>query len=186
MILHLKLFPSIALLFSLNYSSLKASDSDLLLKRTIESILHAYNEKNQVLLNEYIYPKWGMYYILNQNNEIYWIHRKIVCLNSECMNSYNMEAPYSQILLEQKTDPLPQLSIDKKNLHILTKTIRNYRQDKEINTKNINLQYIWEVESKSVRVEVIFEVIDSFGRSKFVFYLTLLDRKWYLSIIDFS
>lgn len=167
---------------------MKASNNDLLLRETINNVLNAYNQKNQDVLNEYIDTKFGIYYILNQNNQIYWIHRKIICLSSDCMNSYNLKTPYSQILLEQKLDSLSigNSSIDKKDLHILTKTIRNYRQGNDLNIKKLNFQHIWEVESKSVRVEVRLSDINNFGQEKFVFYLSPINKKWHLTIIDFS
>lgn len=178
----------ILLLFALSNILLKASNNDLLLRETISNVLNAYNQKNQDVLNEYIDSKFGIYYILNQNNQIYWIHRKIICLTSNCMNSYNLNTPYSQILLEQKLDSLSfkNFSIYKKDLHILTKTIRNYKQENDLNIKKLNFQHIWEVESKSVRVEIKLSDIDNFGQEKFVFYLSLINKRWHLTIIDFS
>lgn len=172
------------ILFIFSNSLANASDK-YQMQKEIENILHAYNTKNHDALNKHIDSTFGVYIIINQNNQIYWIHRKNICLESECMSSYNLIAPYSQLLLEQTVDS-QNLIIDKKNLHILTKTIRRHRLDKTIDFTSLNLQNIWEVESKSMRAVVKFDEVDNFGRDRLILYMSLLNGKWVLTMIDFS
>lgn len=173
--------------------SFASNDKQVEFEQTVKSVIRHYNEKDDILLNSYIDPESGIYIILKSNSEQYWVHRSQICLSKDCISKLNLPNPYGQILLEQKLDTSflnlnlseiadSTLVIDKKELHILTNTVRQFKQDQNTYISNEELRKIWKIESNSKRIAVS-TLGETLGDRKFTFYLSYLNKNWYLSTI---
>lgn len=195
-------FVKYILLFLIIPSCIYASEVEKVnrLNSAIQKVIELYNDKNDTLLNQYIHPDIGIYFIIKSKTQDYWLHRRLICTTPNCISEYNMPNPYRQLLLTQKINadqpyhflnneshiaPTEGILIDEKDIHILTNTIRKYKQNNNFKITSEELRQIWRMEANSKRIRVL-QSGHVLGEGKLTFYLSYLNNNWYLSTIYFN
>lgn len=181
-------------------------------EKAINQILKAYNDKNQVALSKFINPQIGLYFLYRPGTVDYWQNVKEICFDSKCLTALNIPEWGKEALKNQKLNLSYKLektnqeivgceSVLKNGLfaednketnYLLSETITKYisafksdlepEKATELNKKS---QEIKNWESKSKRIILAQNKNGKSNGEAFVFYLTEINSKWYLSIIDY-
>jgi len=180
-------------------------------EQTVHQILKLYNEKNQEALSKLIHQKVGLYFLYRPGTVDYWQNVKSICFNSKCLDDLNISEWEKKSLQSQKVNLSDKLqktnqeivgceSILKNGFFIeegtkdqlLSETIKRYgiAFDSDLDSQkkkdlNATLEKVKKWEAKSKRIVLAQNKSESSNGEAFVFYVTEIDGKWYLSIIDF-
>jgi hypothetical protein len=180
-------------------------------EQTVNHILKLYNEKNQEALSKLINKKVGLYYLYRPGTVDYWQNVKSICFNSKCMLELNISEWEKKSLQSQKVNLSYKLQKTNQEIvgcesvlkngffieegtknQLFSETIKKYiiAFDSDLDSEkkkdlNAEIAEIKKVEAKSKRIVLAQNKSESSDGEAFVFYVTEIDGKWYLSIIDF-
>lgn len=201
-----------SILFS-GCNSLQGQNKDV--EEFVKIVIETYNEKNSVKFNQLINKNTGLVFITTMGSNNTWLKVHKVCLSKKCLQTNSTESigiPYQSFLEGYKVENLNLNKIEfteksffecekiekygvfvssKDKFHSLSGSvsffIKNYSniigekidssKKKELDT---DLKKFRKIELTSRRV-----TMNSKGGT-FVFYITNIAGKWYLTIIDFA
>jgi hypothetical protein len=191
--------------YSFSYSQV---DKETTFKKAVEDITNAYNKKNAIAFNRYVRKNEGVYFLVKNGVYQYWYKRKQLQFKVDNDSNY-LPYPYYSMLLEQQLPSNFKLSYtsypvfncnSKKakvglyvdtsyKVNLLSNLIKKYIKFNDIGLdkselKN-ELKTINEIEAESRKIIIIGKSDSNWGEN-FIFYLTYINQKWYISIIDFA
>ncbi len=203
----MKKLVTIVLLFSFSFSSAQIK-KEKEFKNTVNNIISAYNKKDFLLFNKFIHKKNGVYLLVKNGVYTYWYNRGTIFFN-DTISSNKLPVPYNTILCEQKLannfkityTSYPILNCNTKNLktglfvdtaykvNVLSNLIKKYinYNDIGLDKKDLKneLKTINKIEEKSRKILILGNASSKWG-DIFIFYLTYINNKWFISIIDFA
>jgi hypothetical protein len=186
------------------------------LEEVIQEIVKTYSDKDTNKLNQYIHKSEGLFVMTTIGTNTVWQNVDEICLEKVCLNEFpdrNLGSPY-QFFLESYTYGNKNLNeieytdnpyfecekvekqgifvAAKNNYHALSDAIHIYRENfLNINGPTEGIDKIYqELDDLKIEVKNIeknsHRVVVNSEKGTFIFYITNLDGKWYLSIIDFA
>ena len=185
--------------------------NDIKLTEFIQKVYTVYNTKDTKELNRLFNPEIGVYFLHRLGAYDMYRHKDDFCFDNSCSDDYKFLTYEKEILDNQKfsipAQPLTSTEniiegeeIKKEGIyvvdnsttdHLLSNVIKRrikIAEEEEIPIliEDVNgfIENIIELESSSKRIVFAEEKIDYYGNS-FAFYVSLIDNKWYLTIIDF-
>ncbi len=196
------------LLFFLYLFSKAQTAKEKEFKKTLNEIVSAYNKKDSAIFNKYIHKKNGIYFLVKNGVYDFWYNKEYVYF-TDSIDTFKLPLPYNTIVNEQVLpsnyvltySKYPHFNCNSKStkkgifvdtvykVTLLSNLIKKYIKfndiglDKE-DLKN-ELKIIQKLESKSRKIVMISNKDLKWGKY-FIFYLTYINQKWYISIIDFA
>lgn len=196
-----------SILFS-GCGSLKGQNKDV--EQFVKKMVKTYNEKNSDKFNQLINKNTGLFFITTTGSNNSWSKVQNVCLDKKCPESIGI--PYQSFLEGYKTGDLNLNTIEfteqsffecekiekqgifvssENKFHPLSESVSFFMKNsfnilgeklehKKKNELENELKTFKKIETKSRRVTV-----NSKGGT-FIFYITNIAGKWYLTIIDFA
>jgi hypothetical protein len=183
-------------------------DKEIDFQKTVQDVIQAYNVKNATAFNKFINKKEGVYFLVKNGVYEFWHKRKQVQFKTSNDSTY-LPYPYSSILCEQKLPANYSLtysaypnfncnsSKNKVGLFIDTSykvnsfsnLIKKYLKYNDIGLEKAvlkeELYKVKMIESTSRKILIISNRKTKWGES-FIFYLTYINQKWYITVIDFA
>ncbi|KPE49013.1 hypothetical protein [Chryseobacterium indologenes] len=204
------LFTSI--LFS-GCGSLQGQNKDV--EQFVKKVVETYNEKDSDKFNQFIDKNTGLTLITTTGSNNTWLKVQKVCLDKKCLDNGTAEPagiPYQSLLEEYKTGDLNLNTIEfteksffecekiekqgifvasENKFHALSESINFFLENspkilgEELDAKKKNelvkdIGKFRKIEAKSRRVTV------NSKDGTFIFYITNINGKWYLTVIDFA
>ena len=204
------LFTSI--LFS-GCGSLQGQNKDV--EQFVKKVVETYNEKDSDKFNQFIDKNTGLTLITTTGPNNTWLKVQKVCLDKKCLDNGTAEPagiPYQSLLEEYKTGDLNLNTIEfteksffecekiekqgvfvasENKFHALSESINFFLENspkilgEELDAKKKNelvkdIGKFRKIEAKSRRVTV------NSKDGTFIFYITNINGKWYLTVIDFA
>lgn len=195
-------------------TSLKGQSSDL--EKFIQNVIQTYTNKDSKKFNQLIHEKNGLYIMTTIGPTTTWSNVKKVCLEQDCVKNKTAESlgvPY-QDFLESYTSGKLNLNeieytgnayfeceeIEKQGVFVSSKNqytalsdaIQFFRENfLSINGPTPDLEKKYEeldqLKTKIKNIEkTSHRVVVNSENGTFIFYVTNLDGKWFLTIIDFA
>ena len=198
---------TILLLFTFLFSNAQ-SEKEKEFQKTVNQIISAYNKKNNVLFNKFINKENGIYFLIKNGVYEFWNHRSAVLFN-DTIGKEKLPFPYHSIMLEQKLSsnytlnyaPYPVFNCNTKKIknglfadtnykvNIMSNLIKRYIKFNDIgldkNDLKNDLKNVNKIEATSRKI-IVFGKNNSKWGENFIFYLTYINKKWFISIIDFA
>lgn len=202
------LFIILTLILFSGCSSLQGQYKDV--EQFVKKIVKIYNEKNSDKFNQLINKNTGLFFITTTGSNNSWSKVQSVCLDKKCTESIGI--PYQSFLEDYKTGDLNLNNIEfteqsffecekiekygifvssENKFHTLSESVSFFMENsfnilgeklehKKKNELENELKTFKKIETKSRRVTV------NSKSGTFIFYITSINGKWYLSIIDFA
>lgn len=177
-------------------------------EQSIQCIIDLYNQKDAENLNQFIHSEIGLYFLYSIGSTPRWTNQKEIYLDT--IYRAELELPYwdRETLAFQKIDAkLPVIPIE--NIEIFTENTRlglffvdniefqhrlsywagveteNEVFDKDLKHKNLSeIGKIKKFEKETRYIAATWKDISE-NTDSFCFYITKIDGKWYLTMIDF-
>lgn len=181
------------------------------LEQTISQILKFYNDKNQKELSRFINPEIGLYFLYRPGTVDYWQKTDKICFDSECLKDSNTSEWGKEALKNQKLQLDYKLQHTKEEIigcesvlknglfeedsdkarHLLSEIMKKYAvafksdlPSQDLAKLKLEEEKVQQWENNSKRI-VLAQKKDKVSKGEaFVFYLTKINGKWYLTIID--
>jgi hypothetical protein len=177
-------------------------------QKTVNQVIAAYNKKNSAAFNKFVNKNNGIYFLVKNGVYNFWYNKNIVRFN-DTLDNHKLPFPYNSMLGEQKLPSnfklsytsYPVFNCNTKKLKIglfvdtsyeanlLSNLIKKYIKFNDIgldkNELKNELKIINKIEAKSRKIIIIGKNNSNWGEN-FIFYLTYIDHKWFISIIDFA
>lgn len=201
-----------SILFS-GCGSLQGQNKDV--EQFVKKVVEIYNEKNSEKFNQLIDKNSGLTLITTTGPNNSWLKVQKLCLDKKCLDNGTAEsagAPYQSLLEEYKTGDLNLNAIEfteksffkcekiekqgifvasENKFHALSESINFFLENspkilgEELEAKKKNelvkdIGKFKKMEAKSRRVTV------NSKDGTFVFYMTNINGKWYVTVIDFA
>lgn len=160
------------------------------LEDCIYQITKAFHERDSVILNQFIHPDYQLYVLFKRGTMGEYAEIKHI--------SFNHPVPDYPFYTEFKADhkiafqALPVYDCDSSRWssiglfcdsvsrdHLLSNTAIDLKKWREEKIEDAKIQWFKDMENQSRRIVLI----DDQG-GELIFYLTLIDNKWYLTILD--
>jgi hypothetical protein len=166
------------------------------IKSLIFDVIQFYDNKNSLKMNEILYKDIGLYFIFDTyHHERFWNSKKIcffTCKEEYFPLSYFYEELNKQKILKNKQikKTIYIRNFPRKRLFkVIQKTIERLQIDRDL-TKGLKKELLKEITNvekwERDSIEVILMYKNSFEESAFRFFITKIEKKWYLTIIDFT
>ncbi len=181
----------------------------------VKKVVQTYNDKNSDKFNQLINKNAGLTLITTIGPNNSWLKMQKVCLDKKCLDHQSSESagiPYQSLLEEYKTGDLNLNAIEfteksyfecdkiekqgifvssENKFHALSESVHFFLENspkilgEELEPKKKNelikdIGKFKKLETKSRRVTV------NSKDGTFIFYMTLIEGKWYLTVIDFA
>ncbi len=183
-------------------------DKESTFKKAVEDITNAYNKKNAIALNKFVSKNDGIYFLVKFGVYDFWNKRKRLQFKATKDSTY-LTFPYNAMLAEQKLAtnysltysayPIFNCKSIKNKVGLFVDTnyktnsfsnlIKKYIKYNDIGLEKDDLKKelykVKTLESTSRKVLVISNKKTKWGES-FIFYLTYINQKWYITVIDFA
>lgn len=201
-----------SILFS-GCGSLQGQNKDV--EQFVKKVVETYNEKNSEKFNQLIDKNSGLTLITTTGPNNSWLKVQKLCLDKKCLDNGTAESagtPYQSLLEEYKTGDLNLNTIEfteksffecdkiekqgifvasENKFHALSESINFFLENspkilgEELEAKKKNelvkdIGKFKKMEAKSRRVTV------NSKDGTFVFYMTNINGKWYVTVIDFA
>jgi hypothetical protein len=183
-------------------------DKETAFKKAVEDITNAYNKKNALAFNKFVGKKEGIYFLVKNGVYEFWNKRKQIQFKISNDSPY-LPYPYSSMLCEQKlpvnysikysaypdfncnsTKNKVGLFIDTSyKTNSFSNLIKKYIKYNDIGLEKDDLKKeLYKVrilESTSRKILIISNKKTKWSEN-FIFYLTYINQKWYITVIDFA
>ncbi len=203
----MKYTTTILLFFFCSYTYSQV-DKETAFKNAVEDILNAYNKKNATAFNKFVSKKEGIYFLVKNGVYEFWNKRKQIQFKINNDSSY-LPYPYSSMLYEQKlptnysitysaypnfncnsTKNKVGLFIDTSyKTNSFSNLIKKYIKYNDIglekNDLKKDLHKVKILESTSRKILIMSNKKTKWSEN-FIFYLTYINQKWYITVIDFA
>lgn len=185
------------------------------IEQFVKKVIVNYNDKNSEKFNQLIYKNTGLIFIITKGTNNNWEKVQSVCLNKKCVKedlASSLEISYQSFLENYKTENLNLNKIefteksyfecekiDKKGIfvssenkyHTLSESVNLFIENyPNIIGQELDLKKKIELQKKFQKFQKIElnsrRVTVNSNAGTFVFYITNIDGKWYLTIIDFA
>jgi hypothetical protein len=188
------LIPStiILLLLFLNNFSFEQTTKEQVFKTTVQNIVIAFSKQDSVTIAKYTISKIGLYQLDRIGVFDHYNHFKTLSFSDSTYPQVLFQQSKNIKLLSLKYSSLPTWNCDseswsKKGLfvdttktdHLLSKICKYENKFRPDNIPDKTIQFFYDSENKSRRI-VLY---DNNGIG-LVFYLSYLNDKWYLTIVD--
>jgi hypothetical protein len=177
-------------------------------QKTVTKLIAAYNEKNSTSFNKLVHKDKGVYFLVKSGAYDFWYNRDSIQFDTT-PDSFKLPFPYNSMLLQQKLPANLKLTYAKypifncnnkktklglfvdtsHKVTLLSSLIKKYIKFNDLgldkNELKNELKTITTIERKSRKIVIIGKNNANWGE-KLIFYLTYIDNKWYITIIDFA
>jgi hypothetical protein len=190
------------------FFSFSQVDKEKDFQKAINEIIDAYNIKNETVFNKYIGKKEGVYFLIKNGVYEFWQNKKQVSFKKSNDSTY-LPYPYYMMLLEQKLPThfslkyavYPNYNCNSKKNKVglfidtsyktnsFSRLIKKYVKYNDIGLEKTflktELYKVKSLEATSRKILLLSNKKTKWGES-FIFYLTYINQKWYITLIDFA
>lgn len=190
----------------------KPSRAETSLEQAAHAIIRLYNAKDQQGLSNFIHPDIGVYFLYRPGTVDFWSNEKRFCFEADCIGTMSIPSWITTSLktqqlptrykLRQTTEAIVQCeSISRNGLfrvnnaatnRLLSQTIKKFAQvrgtelsKEEKAQAKLEENKVLKWENKSARIVLAEKDAMGSGGKTFIFYLTNISGRWYLTILDY-
>jgi len=163
-------------------------------EEVVYEIIQCYNKKDTTELNKLIHPDIGLYFLYKPGGDVYWA--KVLATGKIGVGKVPIEK------VTENIDPDEYSSLtgiffvahpeaQKKLSYYITSSLSTFPfSPKEKQEAQRTLKKAKEIEKTTRCIMTAWKEVSSFSNSTytnhFIFYVTKINEKWYLTMIDFS
>ena len=186
-----------------------------LFEKTVYDFINAYNTKKSDNLKEFIHSNTGIYIIYRIGSVDFWKREKTICFSGDCEFDGNVPEAVRNTIDQQHLPIDQQLMYSRKEIvkscdsiterglfyvktptsqNFVSKTMKDFKDamstdssffnSEELDALNTEIKAIQDWEKDSRQIVLSYDDRGEYGGA-FIFYLTYIKNKWYLTALDF-